>query len=366
MKELRKVIGVVVCFVALIAFRMEPSMTALLVAAAALFIGRGIDYLRDEKAKTRLRNYLSINDFNDETIHVILDSYLDEVGRGHLAITDRWVLFIQRKGDIYLLSSLHNVIDYGYEYIGSGIFTTRHSQSSFIKGSLTREEKYPIVYIGVNQDGETRIYQFFTKKQKKTYKTLSNLIENGVVSREKQKAFKERNDAEERLEMENRAIVESMDLIMDRELNELDNSNTYFLQNLGTYADALFDVLSDQFPKLLSLQEDEKEDMEEYLMGCAVRGHRLGRSVINTYTTSINENNLVGMIIPSELAQEKLDEVVIPDYPAIQTIIYSQYKYFRHLNLTLFKENEILSLTKEYIRIGAKNTMANYLAINEL
>ena len=265
------------------------------------------------------------------------------------------------------MTHLNNVTNFGNEYVGSGVYVTRHSQSSIYKGSSTSETKLPTFFFEVStSDGENRTYQFFTKKYKQTYKTFDNLIDNGVVAKEKKTALEEQKDSQHRFELENGAIIKEMDSIMDRDLNALDNANSYFLQNLGVYVDALFDVLSEKIPKLLSLKDDEKEDLQEYLTGCAFRGNRMGKAVINSNESFIDESDLNNVIIPGELAQEKAEEVTVPEYPAMQTIVYSQYKYFRNLNFSLLNEDEALYLTKEYIRIGAKNTIANYLALDEL
>jgi len=86
-KELRKVVGLVICFVALMSFVSFPSMGSILIAAVAAYLGVGIDYLRKENEAKRLKDYLSEKD-EKENIHYLLDTYLTDVGRGHLAVTD--------------------------------------------------------------------------------------------------------------------------------------------------------------------------------------------------------------------------------------------------------------------------------------
>ena len=56
----------------------------------------------------------------------------------------------------------------------------------------------------------------------------------------------------------------------------------------------------------------------------------------------------------------------MPNYPAVKQIVYSQFRGFRYQNQTMITEEQALSLTEEYIKIGFRNAMSNFLAYNEL
>ena len=64
--------------------------------------------------------------------------------------------------------------------------------------------------------------------------------------------------ADEMIAIENEAILDYIDLIMDPDLNQLDKGNQYYMQNLKVLSDSLYENLSEQILKLNSLTDEEQ------------------------------------------------------------------------------------------------------------
>lgn len=334
-----------------------------------ILLGLGY-YLTFGLDKQRISNSIKIisqkfeeNGFT-EKIQYIYDSYLPDAGIGHLAITDRWIIFISRKGKIEVAIQLKDLSNYGYKFVGTGIYQTTVRDFGSMRIGNTAEGKVPVIHFdGNNQYGDFN-YMIITPNYKKFYKVLEHVIENGILSKEIKQNEREKEKSQQQFQYENEVILKHMDLIMDIEINELDVANNYFLQNLKVYQDVLYENWTDNILKLNSLNNFEEENLKSHLQASSLRGHRIAIAVLKANEISISQ--IENQTIPIEIAHKMLQKVNVPDYPAIRKIAYSQYKFYRNVNIDILSEDEVLSIMENYIQIGYKNTFANYLALSEL
>lgn len=81
-------------------------------------------------------------------VRYIEEVYHPDAEWGFLAITDESLVFIPKKGNEYQIQ-LHDILNYGSRWMGTGEFTTTHSRlpGTNLGVGSTSENKTPIFYI---------------------------------------------------------------------------------------------------------------------------------------------------------------------------------------------------------------------------
>ncbi|PGU02231.1 hypothetical protein [Bacillus cereus] len=355
------IIHMLVLLVSLLSGAIQFAFICLLFSIPFAYLGFGIDMQRKKKATQVLEEKMrSINQV--ESIQCIADGYHEQKGRGHLALTDHFLFFITRKKEIYSIDLL-TVERYGTRADGTGVYGTTIHHSGPISIASTQEAKIPMFYVEGIHAGEHFHYAFSTFKNTKFFKILDRNLSSGKIAKESAAKNQEQQKQQQVFENENAVLIQNMNRIMDTEINDLDTP--LYLQNGKAYLEIYFDIFKEQFPNLNALQEGEKHTFFSYLQACMLRGSRMYSTIVE-----MNHGKVLSLqetpTLPIDLLEENFPKTFMPNYPAVKQIVYSQFRGFRYQNQTMITEEQALSLTEEYIKIGFRNAMSNFLAYNEL
>jgi hypothetical protein len=327
------------------------------------YLGFGLDIQRKNKAVSRINDYISKH-MPGDSILLVEDSYLDNHGRGHLALTQHWFIFVNRKGEI-LEFNLHDLTNYGYKYVGTGQYATTFHKVGGVTVGSTREGKVPIFYLETVKNNKEWVLAFFCLKHKKFFKLLDSNWKSGSIAKERHVTEQKQRQLDAMKDAENSMILRHFNQIMDPELTELERGTRVLLQNGKVYEEALYGLYQKNMPKLHALNESEERFLLDYFNICTIRGYRMAVAALlaNGYKPDENDN---GLIFSEEVLEGKYESVGRVDYPALEQLAYAQYKFFRNSQNTFLSETEVLDMTKEFIKVGFKNAKSNYLALKEL
>ena len=357
--------GVILILYTLMILLISPYLfiPSLILTAIFLYLGFGIDFQRKNKASKRLDEFMQENKIH-EPIIFIEDSYLNDVGRGHLAITEHYFFFMERKGEIISID-LHSLTSFGYQYVGTGHYsTTYHNVGSFRIGSTT-EGKLPVFYLETVQNNKEYVLAFYCFKHKKIYKILDQNWSSGTLSKERKEYEEQAKQAQLRKEDENELLLNHFNLIMDPDLNRLDRGRGVLLQNGEAYKNALYNHYKKTMPKLHALTEEEDNYLNQYFLACLLRGHRIAASLI-TANGSVLPTNDIDLQLPGDRVSSKYESIDRIDYPVLEQICYAQYKGFRSSGFTFLSESEAIEMSREFIIMSYKNSLSNYLVLTDL
>lgn len=127
-------------------------------------------YWKDNKEKNSCIELIR-NNYSENSL-LTVDAYHNNLEWGYLSMTNESLVFIPKKGDTIRIP-LNTVSNYGFEYVGTGEYTTtmtRVGNTNLSVGS-TREAKCPVFYVYV--DDSLFIWQ--TKKHEKMFNTFQKL-----------------------------------------------------------------------------------------------------------------------------------------------------------------------------------------------
>ncbi|KGP74660.1 hypothetical protein [Pontibacillus yanchengensis] len=359
-KIIRHLIGSTLTLLSVLMFWEEWSFSWFLLALLFGYISFGLDFQRKTTAKKRLTKiFKEIK--KEERIRLNVEGFLSKQSkRGRLILTDRYIVFIDRKGNIPVKVLISELYDFGYKGVGTGTYTTVASTSSDI-GKIY-EDKVPVFFMELRVDnGEIKELFISTPKYKKFFKAVQQNLKNGVIAEELREESENQKAAEAKTLVEDKLLRDHLTSILDNNNNHLDIANKYFLQNIHLYEDALYESMSQNILKLNSLTNEEKNHLRDYLQKSTLLGHRMALCIKVKEGFNLNDLDLTTKV-SLDTVHPIYKSVDVPAYPITQQVVYSHYKFFRTNNTAILSEQEILSITEEFIKLGFKNTMAHLIA----
>lgn len=127
----------------------------------------GLDMLLNKKAATKIKS------LTKESPKVITAAYSPDEGKGHLAITQNYVVFV-RKSKIYAFP-VSSIERFGTDRDGTGNFITSFNNISDLNIATTFEAKLSTFYISGNVDNQEYAYLWSVPdKSKKLFKALKD------------------------------------------------------------------------------------------------------------------------------------------------------------------------------------------------
>lgn len=310
----------------------------LMLAIFFSYLSFGIDWKRKKIAKGYAESYLKESNRN-ELVSTLADIYVPDFGRGHVCISDRWFIVIDRKGNVHKDLAISSINSY---LIENAI-------------SIFAEKDPSITIYYTDEYGKNKSYEFVTMSYKKIESKMVESIKVGVAGKEKQ-------ENKNNLEHENELILKNIDWIMNTEFNE--EAGGTFFQNSGYYQKVFMETAKESFPKLNALSDTESQYIDQYFITCMMRGHKMALVALTAHGYQMDKSDEV--TLPQELIIKHFNQSKNRHYPSLERIVYSQYKFYRNNNIQFLREEDVILLTKEAILLGFKNTWVNYQAYSEM
>ncbi|MCD5324167.1 MULTISPECIES: hypothetical protein [Pontibacillus] len=335
----------------------SPSLFSFLSLLVCGYLGVGRDIIQHKDVKKKVHELLK----EEESLHLLNVAYHAKFGKGFTSLTDRQLLFTDKKGELLDKISLSAVTDYGYEQQGTGNYVTTHEEYENFEVSKTTERKRIIFFIEYhsedNTDDRYRTEFIFDGRHKKYYKKIEQLTTTGVVAEEKEDELQEILDTHKHTVSLNDYIENNRDSVVSTENIELDNICPELTGNSISHMEGLYKIAENNHPKINALIDKEKKFFLELLSMCYKIGNRIG--IISLQQKNADFNLVERIEIPEIISRlYRLEEV--PDLPVTKKLVYLKYKDLREFGDFSLPENVSIEIMENYIKGGYASTVVNY------